>query len=316
MEDSRRAGERLSLRAAACTLAGEARQPPGGRRVRAAVDAQLRRAGVQAQDADDVRTEVALALLCAPASELALPVELVCARAAAIARNKSIDLGRRQARSALAFADVPEPPDPGSRPGSLADGLDEVTAAAHTRRVRDELAAALGRLGASERAAIAACAEGGAARAAGLPRSTYYRMLAHAQARLGGDLRGRLGGIGALGGIFQRAREIFQHVEAVHAAAAAATAAVAVAAVALSIHDQRAHPVPAPAAVIASAAAGGRVTATVAPALRAAVATSRPVTLAPAPRAAPAPGTGSATFAPPAAATPSTCTYDPSSYDC
>ena len=87
---------------------------------------------------------------------------------------------------------------------------------------------ALGRLDAPQRAAIGAHAEGGAARAAGLPRSTYYRVLAHAQARLSGDLRGRLTGLGALGGVVQRARELFQHVEAAHAAAAAATAAVAV----------------------------------------------------------------------------------------
>jgi DNA-directed RNA polymerase specialized sigma24 family protein len=312
MREARTAGERLSLRAAACTLAGDARQPPGGQRVRAAVDAQLRRAGVQAQDADDVRTEVALALLCAPAAELALPLELVCARAAAIARNKAIDLGRRRARSPLACAELPEPPDQGSRPGSLADGLDEVTAAAHTRRVRDDLAAALARLGAAERAAIAACAEGGSARAAGLPRSTYYRMLAHAQARLSGDLRGRLGGVGVLGGILQRAREILQHLEAVHAAAAA-TAAVAVTAVVLSLHDQRVHPVSSPAAVVASAAGGGRVAPIVAGDGRGAVAVrTGPRAVA---SAAPARSTGSAAPAAPAV-TSSACTYDPSSYDC
>ncbi len=313
MEDARRAEECLSLRTAACTLAGDARQPPGGQRVRAAVDAQLRRAGVQAQDADDVRAEVALALLCAPAAELALPLELVCARAAAIARNKAIDIGRRRARSPLACAELPEPPDQGSRPGSLADGLDEVTAAAHTRRVRDDLVAALARLDATERAAIAACADGGSARAAGLPRSTYYRMLAHAQARLSGDLRGRLGGVGVLGSILQRAREILQHVEAVHAAAAAATAAVAVTAVVLSLHDQRVHPVPSPAAVVASAAVGGRVAAIVADDGRGALAVRTGPRAVPS--AAPARSTGSAAAAAPAV-TPSACTYDPSSYDC
>ena len=239
----------------------------------AAVDAQLRRAGVEAQDADDVRTEVALALLCAPAAELGLPLELVCARAAAIARNKAIDHGRRRARAPLALGDaLPEPTAPGVRPGSLADGLDDVAAAAHRRRVRADLVLALGRLDAPQRAAIGAHAEGGAAPAAGLPRSTYYRVLAHAQARLSGDLRGRLTGLGALGGVVQRARELFQHVEAAHAAAAAATAAVAVtAAVVLSVHDERAHPCPRRAAVVAAAAAGGRVAAAPAPVVRGAL---------------------------------------------
>jgi hypothetical protein len=84
MEAEPRPTERLSLRAAACALAGDDRDALACARVRSSVDAQLRRAGVEAQDADDVRTEVVLALLCAPAAELALPLELVCARAAAM----------------------------------------------------------------------------------------------------------------------------------------------------------------------------------------------------------------------------------------
>jgi DNA-directed RNA polymerase specialized sigma24 family protein len=307
---------RLSLRAAACTLAGDARDPAADARVRSAVDAQLRRAGVAAQDADDLRTEVALALLCAPAAELPLPLELVCARAAAIARHKAIDHGRRRARAPLALGDaLPEPPDAGARPGSLADGLDEVAATAHRRRVRADLVLALDGLEPAQRAAIRAHADGGAARAAGLPRSTYYRVLAHAQARLRSDLRGRLAGLGALGGVVQRAREVFQHVEAVHGAAAAATAAVAVsAAVVLSLHDEGAHRLPPP---VAAVALGGRVAAAplavarAAPVLRAV----RQRTIAPAPAPAPAPvATHAAAVA--AAPPPSSCTYDPSSYEC
>ena len=147
-------------------LAGDARDPVSGERVRGAVDAQLRRAGVAAQDAGDVRTDVVLALLSAPAADLPLPLELVCARAAVIARNKAVDLGRRSARAAIAFGDdLPEPRALGERPGSLADGLDEVAAAAHRRRVRADLALALEGLDAPQRAAIAAHAGGGAARA-------------------------------------------------------------------------------------------------------------------------------------------------------
>ena len=294
-------------------LAGDACDPAAGERVRRAVDQQLRRAGVEAQDSDDVRTEVVLALLCAPAGELPLPLELVCARASAIARHKAIDHGRRRARAPLAFGDaLPEPAVEGARPGSLADGLDEVTAVAHGRRVRADLVLALDRLDAPQRAAIVAHAEGGAARAAGLPRSTYYRVLAHAQARLRSDLRGRLTGIGALGGVAQRAREVLQHVEAVHGAAAAATAAVAVtAAVVLGVHDERAHRLPPAVAVVAAVSHGGRVAAVpvtvtrgapAAPALRQ---RALPPAIAPARAAAPASSPAS-----------SSCTYDPSTYDC
>ena len=125
-----------------------------------------------------------------------LPLELVCARAAVIARNKAIDHGRRRARAPLVARRraAGARADAGARAGSLADGLDEVAALAHRRRVRADLVLALDRLDAPQRAAIGAHAEGGAARAAGLPRSTYYRVLAHAQARLSGDLRGRLAG--------------------------------------------------------------------------------------------------------------------------
>jgi hypothetical protein len=307
---------RISLRAAACMLAGESRDPAAGARVRRAVESQLRRVGVDPQDRDDVRTDVVLALLSTPTADLPLLLELVCARAALIARNKAVDHGRRRARTPLALAHgLPEPEQMVVDSGSLSEGLDEVTALAHRRRVRADLAVALDRLDAPARAAIAAHAAGGAARAAGLPRSTYYRVLARAQARLRSDLRGRIAGIGALGGILQRAREVLQHVEAVHGAAAAATAAIALtAAVVLDTHDHRVHRVPAPVAQVA-AASGGRV-APPPPAI---------VSLPPAPRpprpaaTAPAPASKSPRTAAPetAAYRPSrSCTYDPSTYDC
>ena len=104
------------------------------RRVRRAVQAQVRRAGVEAQDSDDVRTDVVLALLCAPAADVPLPLELVCARAAVIARNKAIDHGRRRARGRHlpSARDLPEPQRPGWTAGALADGLDEVTGRGRT----------------------------------------------------------------------------------------------------------------------------------------------------------------------------------------
>lgn len=309
MEEQEGSVQGVSLRAAACMLAGDARDPVAGERVRRAVEAQLRRAGVAAQDAGDVRTEVALALLSAPAADLRLPLELVCARAAVIARNKSIDLGRRSARAPLAFGDdVPEPRPAEERPGSLADGLDEVASSAHRRQVRADLARALETLDASQLAAIGAHAGGGAARASGLPRSTYYRALGHAQARLRSELRGRLGGLGALGDLV---RALIAHAEASHAAAAAATAAVAVGtALALSLPTGGDTP-RAPAAVVIQAA-GGRVQPVVVrpPAARP---LRQRVTVTTRDRAA-----GSSPTGPAAALKPrsTSCTYDPSAYAC
>jgi DNA-directed RNA polymerase specialized sigma24 family protein len=299
----------VSLRAAATMVAGDAHDPVSGRRLRHAVDAQLRRAGIAAQDAGDVRTEVVLALLSAPAGELPLPLELVCARVSAITRNKAIDCVRRRARAPLALGDdLPEPPQPAADPGSLADGLDDVAAAAHVRRVRADLVLALGRLDGPQRAAISAHAEGGAARAAGLPRSTYYRALGHAQTLLQCDLRGRLAGLGALGGITQRAREVFAHVEAAHAAAAAATAAVAIsAAVALTVHDEAAHHFAHSPPVVQSA--GGRVQPPPA-ALPRPRALRGHVTVVAAKPASPRPRV------PPAKPCPTSSSYDPSTYDC
>ncbi|MDX6541433.1 MAG: hypothetical protein QOI71_3043 [Gaiellales bacterium] len=300
----------VSLRAAASMVAGDGLDPIAGRRLRHAVGAQLRRVGITAQDADDVRTEVVLALLSAPAGELPLPLELVCARVSAIARNKAIDCVRRGARAPLSLGDdLPEPPQPAPEPGSLADGLDDVAAAAHARRVRADLVTALGRLDAPQRAAISAHAGGGAARAAGLPRSTYYRALGHAQTLLQGDLRGRLAGLGVLGAIAQRAREIFAHVEAVHAAAAAATAAVAISAAVLTVHDEPAHHFPPARAVVRSM--GGRVQPppVVAPHSRA----LRQRASLPASHPAVARRRVPGTVARPC---PKSSSYDPSTYDC
>ena len=137
MEELEGSARGVSLRAAACMLAGDARDPVPGERVRRAVDAQLRRAGVAAQDAGDVRTDVVLALLSAPASDLPLPLELVCARAAVIARNKAVDLGRRSARAPIAFGDdLPEP----RAPESARDHSPTVSTRSRRRRTGGECA--------------------------------------------------------------------------------------------------------------------------------------------------------------------------------
>ena len=118
MEELEGSAQRRQLARSGMHAGGRCARPGPGERVRRAVDAQLRRAGVAAQDAGDVRTEVVLALLSSPAADLPLPLELVCARAAVIARNKAIDLGRRSARAPIAFGDdLPEPDAGGSTPG-------------------------------------------------------------------------------------------------------------------------------------------------------------------------------------------------------
>ena len=207
MEELEGSAHGVSLRAAACMLAGDARDPVAGERVRRAVDAQLRRAGVAAQDAGDVRTDVVLALLSRArgGSAAAARARVRPRRGHRAQQGHRPRAPQRPARRSRSGDDLPEPRPAGERPGSLADGLDEVAAAAHRRRVRADLALALEGLDAPQRAAIGAHAGGGAARASGLPRSTYYRALGHAQARLRSDLRGRLAGLGALGDLARRA---------------------------------------------------------------------------------------------------------------
>ena len=228
-----------------------------------------------------------------------------------MARNKAIDHGRRRARRPVVLGgELPEPEPAGMLAGSLGDGLDEVAALAHRRRVRADLARALARLDAPQRAAIGAHAEGGAARAAGLPRSTYYRALAHAQARMSADLRGRLAGLAALGGGGARwMREAFAHVEAAHTVAAAATAAVAItAAVALSLPGDRGHEaVPVPVQ-----ASGGRVAPPARARPRSARAAAAHAGAGPRPHAPPRPGP----HRPQLTRSKAPCVYDPSTYDC
>ena len=216
MEELEGSARGVSLRAAACMLAGDARDPVSGERVRRAVDAQLRRAGVAAQDAGDVRTDVVLALLSAPAADLP-----AAARARVRPRRGDrAQQGRRPRPPQRARADRVR-----RRPARAASRWESArvrspTGSTRSRRRRTGGACApisRARSRASTRRSAPpsrAHAGGGAARASGLPRSTYYRALAHAQARLRSDLRGRLAGLGALGDLARGARELFAHAEA------------------------------------------------------------------------------------------------------
>ena len=259
MEEGAGSARSVNLREAACTLAGaHARPGPGCAyspcRRRAAATRRRRGAG-RRRRAHRGRARAAGRAR----GELPLPLELVCARAAAIARNKAIDHGRRQARWPLALGDdLPEPRAAGVRRDRWPT--------ASTRSPRRPTGGACaptspppwdgstrpsGRHGAH--------AEGGAARRRRAPSLHLLPRRSRMPRRaLRSDLRGRLTGIGALGGVVQRCtREVFQHLEAVHGAAAAATAAVAVtAAVVLGVHDEAPTAWRAVAAVQAS---GGRV---------------------------------------------------------
>ena len=188
----------ITLRTAALALAGG---PPGGsaqRRLRAAVRDQARRAGVRDADADDVMAEVALALLGSPAPDTPAPLGIVLARTAVIARNKAIDHQRRRLRALPRVeADLPEVAAP-LPIGHVLEGLAPTEAEAHRRSVSVAIREEVDRLPARDRLVVVAHATGLGPGDVGLPRSTFYRVLARAHERLGGSLRDRLAGLAAV----------------------------------------------------------------------------------------------------------------------
>ena len=76
-----------------------------GERLQQAVEAQLTRRGVAGADRDDVRADVAYALLLSPRDDR-LALDAACALVGGIARNKAIDQHRRRRREAPASAAV------------------------------------------------------------------------------------------------------------------------------------------------------------------------------------------------------------------
>jgi DNA-directed RNA polymerase specialized sigma24 family protein len=314
----------VTLRAAALALAGPSVPDGPGRRIRRAVDASLSRAGVRDGDREDVRQEVAVALLSSRATDQLQPLDLVCARVAVIARNKAVDHHRRQARARPTGSvdELPERPVPA--PTGLGAGLTPAEAAAHRRGVRLALGRLLAALPERERQAVLVHAAGGGHADTGLARSTYHRLLARSHARLAAGLQGKLAGIlglpAAVGRLALRtAAEPVAQLTAAGGGAAVVTTAVLVLATGPGPH----HPPPAP-------ARGGPAVAVPRPlprpALRPAV---RPVRHASPPRPRPArrvaqPVPRPVAAAPVAprvvthrAAAPSAlCTFDPASYYC
>ncbi|HEY1478469.1 MAG TPA: hypothetical protein VGF46_00475 [Gaiellales bacterium] len=177
----------LSLREAAILLSSGS--GASGQRLRRAVDAQLARRGVLGADRDDVRADVAFALLTSDRSDR-LGIDALCAHVALVARNKSVDHHRRRAR------ELPRDLERVAAPiaGFLGRDLDSVTAEVHRRDVSRALGELVGALPSSERLALESAAAGAGALGSGLGRSSHYRALDRARLRLTASVRSRIAG--------------------------------------------------------------------------------------------------------------------------
>ena len=177
----------LTLADAAVALAsgeGEA-----GRRLRRALEAQLVRRDVPAADRDDVRSDVAYALLRSQRSET-VTLDAACAHVTLVARNKAVDLyrrGRREAPEDGRAERAAEPPE-----GSLQRDLDAVSGEVHRQHVSRALRELVRDLPSAERRALTATATGTGHLGSGLARSSHYRALERARLRLSAVVRSRV----------------------------------------------------------------------------------------------------------------------------
>ena len=213
----------LSLAEAAVLLSsgrGEA-----GARLRRAVEAQLARRDVLGADRDDVRADVAFALLVSRRDER-LTLDAACAHVARVARNKAVDHHRRRRHESpaeVAYERIEAPVV-----GTLARDLDIVSGEVHRRDVSRALGTLVHGLPSSERLALAASASGTGASGSGLGRSSHYRALDRARLRLSASVRSRIAGGLALPLLFLRNARIVQDVLApLGAVAIAGVASVA-----------------------------------------------------------------------------------------
>jgi hypothetical protein len=195
-----------------------------GRRLRQALDAQLVRRSVPAADRDDVRGDVAYALLSSPRRE-AVTLDAACAHVALVGRNKAVDLYRRGRREALGEAIAEreaEAPD-----GSLHRDLDTVAGEVHRRDVSRALRALVRDLPSAERLALTATATGAGYVGSGLARSSHYRALDRARLRLSAVVRSRVAGGLALPAVLYRTLGQLRGIALPAGAAVAATIASA-----------------------------------------------------------------------------------------
>jgi DNA-directed RNA polymerase specialized sigma24 family protein len=193
-----------------------------GERLQRAVEAQLVRRGVPLADREDIRADVALALLVSSRTQ-SLTLAAVAAHAARVARNKAIDHHRRLRREAPVDA-IAERAGPLPE-GSLQVDLDLVSGEVHRRDVSNALVELVRELPHSERRALTATATGTGHVGSGLGRSSHYRALDRARLRLSAAVRSRVAGGLAFPAVLWRALD--------HARAfllpAGATAAAAIA---------------------------------------------------------------------------------------
>jgi hypothetical protein len=196
-----------------------------GQRLFQTVESQLERRGVASADRDDVRADVAYALLSSPRPE-ALTLDLACAHVALVSRNKAVDLHRRRRREApdVAIAD---------NAGAASDemlqrDLDAVSGEAHRRAVSRELVELVRGLPSPERRALTATATGAGHLGSGLGRSSHYRALERARLRLTAIVRSRVAaGLALPAALFRAAGHLRSLVVPLGTTAAAALASAA-----------------------------------------------------------------------------------------
>jgi hypothetical protein len=175
-----------------------------GQRLLRTVASQLERRGVPTADRDDVRADVAYALLTSPRPE-ALTLDLACAHVALLSRNKAVDLHRRRRREA---PDVAIAEHAGATSDEMLQrDLDAVVGEAHRRAVSRELVELVRRLPSPERLALTATATGAGHIGSGLGRSSHYRALDRARLRLTAVVRSRVAAGLALPAALLRAAE-------------------------------------------------------------------------------------------------------------
>jgi hypothetical protein len=179
----------LSLAEAAVLLSSG--RGSAGARLQRTVEAQLARREVLGADRDDVRADVAFALLVSGRADR-MTLDAACAHVALVARNKAVDHHRRRRHESpaeVAYERIEVPVV-----GTLARDLDIVSGEVHRRDVSRALGTLVHALPPSERLALGASASGTGSLGSGLGRSSHYRALDRARLRLSASVRSRIAG--------------------------------------------------------------------------------------------------------------------------
>jgi hypothetical protein len=232
----------LSLAEAAVLLSSG--RGSAGARLQQTVEAQLARREVLGADRDDVRADVAFALLVSGRSDR-MTLDAACAHVALVARNKAVDHHRRRRHESpaeVAYERIEVPVV-----GTLARDLDIVSGEVHRRDVSRALGTLVQALPPSERLALGASATGTGSLGSGLGRSSHYRALGRARLRLSASVRSRIAGGLALPLLLLRnARVVRDLLAPLGAVAIAGVASVALVLPAVDVASAPAVHTPAP----------------------------------------------------------------------